>query len=125
MRTDTSYSPDKGSDTQSTVISLIVKRITKRASIYAKISDRNATYLLAAVIDALELDPVNSNISRSFVKAIYLQLHDRKSPVKFGKTSRQYPYLSTGTENCFLIPLDKLQLIDFQLSFLELVLNKC
>ena len=32
-----------------------------------KISDRNATYLLVAVIDALELDSNNYNISRSAI----------------------------------------------------------
>ena len=34
---------------------------------HAKISDRNATYLLAAVIDDFELDPNNYNISRSAI----------------------------------------------------------
>ena len=67
MRTDTSYSPDEGSDTQSTVISDgqendkkgidIMSPSLAAASDHAKISERNATYLLVAAIDALELYP--------------------------------------------------------------------
>ena len=90
MSTDISYSPDEGSDTQSIVMSDVEENNKKGIDIMssslaaaldcAKISDRNVTYLLAAVIDALELDPNNYNISRSA---------DQKSAVKFGKASRQ------------------------------------
>ena len=82
MKTDTSYSPDEGSDTQSTVISDgqennkkgidIMSPSLATISDHAKVSGRNAIYLLAAVIDALELDPDNYNISRLFVETVYL-----------------------------------------------------
>ena len=77
MRTDTSYIPDKCSDTQSTVISDGQENNKKGIDIMSpnqtgaldrsKISDRNTTYLLVAVIDVLELDPNNYNISRSSI----------------------------------------------------------
>ena len=90
MRTDASNSPDEGNDTQLTVISDGQENNKKNIDIMspslpaafdrAKISDRNATYLLSALIDALELDPNNYNIRQSaFVKAVYL--NDQKSPV--------------------------------------------
>ena len=72
MRTYTPYNPDEGNDTQSTFKSDGQESSEKSIDVMssglaaaldrAKISDRNATYLLAAVIDALELDPYSYNI---------------------------------------------------------------
>ena len=59
MRTDTSYSPDEGSDTQSIVLSNGQENNKKifpsqaAALDHATISDRNATYLHATVISVL------------------------------------------------------------------------
>ena len=79
IRTDKSYSPDEGiSETQSTVKPDGHENNKKGIDIMspglaaldcAKISDQNATKL-AAVIDALELDPNNYNISRSAIRQV-------------------------------------------------------
>ena len=95
---DETYSPDEDSDTQATLIFDGQKNNKKGIDIMslglasaldrAKISDRNPTYLLAAVIDILVL-PNNYNISRLTIRN---NLHGRKSGFKFEKSYRQlYP----------------------------------
>ena len=76
MRINILYSPEESSGTQSIIVSDGQENNKKNIDIMfpsltasrAKISDRNATYLLTAVIDALELDANNYNISWTVIR---------------------------------------------------------
>ena len=87
IKTDTTYSLDVVSVTQLTIISddqendkkgiYIMSAALVAALDRVKMNERNETYLLTAVINALELDPNNFNISRSPIRRVRISARSK------------------------------------------------